>query len=627
MRALLTFVTNFLKRLFRRRSLPASDAVSKADVTQQRLSREADSQRNDKVSDELRRLIYRALGQFSDRDRLHASRITLLLKQTDPSFSYEKYQFSKLIDLLRAVPDLVALERVDPASDNAESKARRLPPVYYVRSRLDTTRLITEALRSLDSEDGWVHWQSLAEVVESRSPEFNAARYGFSHFKALLATRTDLVEFKPLADKETSSKTSFKSPSDYVRLISSVSKSAIASRKSGANSSGANPSAANLSVANPSAPSKSAPTKSTPKPALSGSNSKRIHSRKTIESLLKFSGLSMETLHQKVGELAAIALPEKWYYGPKPPTNFAHPILKSYLRYTFVRLQHEQKVMTSVTHRYRAFNTGLLDTLLRPIYALFSPSGFSSGGSPSSGTNKWTLAFCIAGEGTAGKTLVSEFASLPPAANYFENADKAFYYLDAGAPTVDWKHVVKDNMVRLPLAFLKRYAPSGFSARSTEGMSTPDFYDYKRNFAAALDADPSGYRNIVSRLEEALEKTLRRTQVNYTTAVPTYYPKINSVDLLLPMCLVHEHTVDLALVVRREPSGQYIGHTVLTLRQAYNNARLICKLDNHWLPRAMVLSEQEDSQPENSSLENGKQGGHPSESSQLVASQPESSSE
>ena len=38
-------------------------------------------------------------------------------------------------------------------------------------------------------------------------------------------------------------------------------------------------------------------------------------------------------------------------------------------------------------------------------------------------------------------------------------------------------------------------------------------------------------------------------------------------------------------------SGKYIGHTILPLRQAYNNARLICKLDEHWLTRSMTLSQ------------------------------------
>ena len=286
-----------------------------------------------------------------------------------------------------------------------------------------------------------------------------------------------------------------------------------------------------------------------------------------------------------MSELAAIALPENWYFGPQPPADFAYPILKSYLRYTFIRLQHEGKVLSSDNNQYKSFNTGLLDTLLRPIYALLTR--------PASDlpNRQWNLVFCIAGAGFAGKKLVAQFPRLPAAANYFEQADQAFYYLAAGAPQVDWQHVVKDNMARLPLVFLEQYAPAGFTPQSTQGLTTPEFFDYKRAFVAALEADPAGYRTIVNKLEEALDRTLKRTQINYKTAVPTYYPKLNSIDLLLPLCLVNESTVDLALVVRREPSGKYIGHTILTMRQAYNNARLICKLDEHWLTRSMALSQ------------------------------------
>ena len=551
---------------------------------------------------ELKQLVYQATCQLRPNQRLHASRIAGLLKQADPSFSYEKYHFTKLIDLLRAVPELVSLEKVEPevvrepapVGETASAiRARRLPPVYYVRSRADTTRLIQRGLQSFGDGREWVHWQSLEEAIAARSPRFEVSRYGFSSFKTFLARRTDLVEFKS------------DSP-DYVRAIAA---SNLSAERSAANSNAVQPAdiqpvdiqrtPSNAVIKLPpkttlmrtrlertsSAQSNPRPDiRASARPSTQASSIRSHRSRdRDIESLIKFAGISMETLHQKVGDLAAIALSEPWYFGAQAPDGFAYPILKSYLRYTFVRLQHEDKVMTSLNQQYRAFNTGLLDTLLRPIYALFTRANTD--------TAKWILDFCIAGEDYTGKTLVAEFSQLPAAANYFENADKAFYHLDAGAPTVDWNHVVKDNMARLPLSFLERYAPNGFIPRSTRAMTTSEFYEYKRSFILALDADPSGYRHIVSRLEEALEKTLRRTQINYTTAVPTYYPKINSVDLLLPMCLVNEHTVDLALVVRREPSGRYIGHTILTLRQAYNNARLICKRDNHWLPRAMALSQ------------------------------------
>ncbi|MEL6815996.1 MAG: DUF3825 domain-containing protein, partial [Cyanobacteria bacterium J06598_3] len=514
---------------------------------------------------------YQATYQLPRAQRTHAAQVGALLRKTDRAFSYEKYNFTKLIELLESVPDLVDIERVVPNPGDPKSA-----PVYYVRPAIDIKQLLTDALGNYSAAEqeatpgggaeavtakGWVHVESVGEAIAQRTPSFSAQRYGYSDFTSFLASRADLIEFKE------------KSP-QYVRLIAKKTRPQqekhLATPKQLTNRS--------LKL-KPRAQIKPNSLKTSPK------TSTLTTGTQVIVPLLQFAGLSKEILHQKVGELAAIALPERWYFGAMPPADFTYPILKSYLRYTFVRLQHEGKVVASPSGAHRAFNTGLLDTLLRPIYGLFQkPTGEQHEGI-------WDLVFCIAGEGHDGKRLVAQFSNLPLAANYLSAPEKAFYDLSAGPPQVDWQHVVKDNMARLPLAFLDRYAPANFTPQNTQRLTTPEFFDYKRSFIAALAADPSGYRNIVSKLEEALERTLRRVQINYTTAVPTYYPKINSVDLLLPMCLVNESTVDFAIVTRREPSGKYIGHTILTLRQAYNNARLICKLDDHWLLRSMTLSQ------------------------------------
>ncbi len=543
MSSLFQLISSFFKRLFgitersgaalKNRPIPAEDS----DYSQSF---------DPRVSAPLRQLVYQATYELPQQKRTHAAQVGALLRKKDRSFSYEKYNFAKLIDLLEALPDLVQMEKVEPDPSSPGSA-----PVYYVRPVTDIRRLLSRTLKGYDSTDGWVHVDSLKEALTRQDASFSNQRYGFSDFQAFAQSRPDLIEFK--AD----------SPS-YVRL--------------------------NQRKELPHIVAKPKRVLKRPRfPDVNG-NGRAASDRSTammVEPLSKFAGLSMEVLNQKVSELAAIALPENWYFGPQPPEDFASPILKSYLRYTFIRLQHERKVIASENNQYRAFNTGLLDTLLRPIYALLTR--------PASNLpdRQWNLAFCIAGEGFAGKKLVSQFADLPIAANYLANADQAFYHLAAGTPQVDWQHVVKDNMARLPLAFLERYAPAGFTPRSTEGLTTPEFFDYKRSFIAALEADPAGYRSLVSKLEDALDRTLKRIQINYKTAVPTYYPKINSIDLLLPMCLADENTADLALVVRREPSSKYIGHTILTMRQAYNNARLICKLDEHWLTRSMILSQQE----------------------------------
>ncbi len=582
MRSLFQLVSRFFRRLFK-----GGDSLRKNRLGRSRqgllsppgglTSERADRLRAaESESASLRRLIYQATYQLPQKKRTHAAQVGALLRQQDRTFSYEKYKFTKLIDLLESVPDLVAMEKVAPHPGNPNAA-----PVYYVRPVIDIRQLLTRALMSHERAEGWMHVESVREAVCEQDPSFSTQRYGFDDFTAFVQSRADLIEFK------------VDSPG-YVRLIQSQAR-AMAKPSKGI----AKPTKRLL---------KKNPLTVKPRTVdpngnfLGNTNGHRnsVSARSAtvaIEPLSKFANLPMETLHQKVSELAAIALPENWYFGAHPPAEFAYPILKSYLRYTFIRLQHEGKIMASRDQQHRAFNTGLLDTLLRPVYGLMTR--------PSSGLSErqWNLAFCIAGEGFAGKKLVAQFAELPVAANYFANADQAFYHLEAGTPQVDWQHVVKDNMARLPLAFFARYAPAGFTPCSTQGLTTAEFFDYKRAFVAALEADPAGYRTIVRKLEEALERTLKRIQINYKTAVPTYYPKINSIDLLLPMCLVDENTVDLALVVRREPSGQYIGHTVLTMRQAYNNARLICKLDEHWLTRSLALSQEDFSEEEEEEIE------------------------
>lgn len=46
-----------------------------------------------------------------------------------------------------------------------------------------------------------------------------------------------------------------------------------------------------------------------------------------------------------------------------------YPILWQYLRWTFVKLNREKKILHS--NRYAAFNTGLVDKYYKPVFALF----------------------------------------------------------------------------------------------------------------------------------------------------------------------------------------------------------------------------------------------------------------
>ena len=68
--------------------------------------------------------------------------------------------------------------------------------------------------------------------------------------------------------------------------------------------------------------------------------------------------------------LARLALYEKWHFGKTPDPRNPYPILESYLSYTFFKLKSDGFVM-EVDKKWATFNTGLVDKLYDPIYALF----------------------------------------------------------------------------------------------------------------------------------------------------------------------------------------------------------------------------------------------------------------
>lgn len=78
---------------------------------------------------------------------------------------------------------------------------------------------------------------------------------------------------------------------------------------------------------------------------------------------------------------------------------------------------------------------------------------------------------------------------------------------------------------------------------------------------------------------------IRLCKWNYKTAIPIYYPRNNSISLLLPLKLRtgSNRAADVALVVERLVNGNYQGQTILTLSMAYQDARQICRPNSEWL--------------------------------------------
>ena len=191
--------------------------------------------------------------------------------------------------------------------------------------------------------------------------------------------------------------------------------------------------------------------------------------------------------------------------------------------------------------------------------------------------------YCIESEGFAGKELVRNFNPLPARAHYFDKPVDMLYDVNCGKPKTDLHHIVVERTSRLPLQLLQENCPKGFTWRDPSQLDRPL---KKRFFVAlgqAIDQDEKTCRSIESEIDRAIDLAMKRVEWNFKTAIPMYFPTMNIMTLLLPLSIIKDDEVDAALVVERTKSGNYLGHTILTLNMAYSNARLVSRPDSDWL--------------------------------------------
>lgn len=297
----------------------------------------------------------------------------------------------------------------------------------------------------------------------------------------------------------------------------------------------------------------------------------------------------------KIKQLSELALEERWYYGETLTQEQENlPILRNYLAYTFKRLCFEGKILIKAdpgrNEEYAAFNTGLVDKKYEYIYALFKQNTQYP-------TPYWYLLdFVVAGE-DIGKTLVKVFNPLPERANYFENKiQNMLYDTSTGDLSCDYIHIITERTDRLPTDFLEENCSVDFLC--IDGVSIKDVChkpakdESKKAYYASLGRkikDNSRMLNrLKNRIEDAVDLALKRVEWNYKTAIPMYFPTRNTGSLLLPLSLVNEDRVDLALVVERQVSGAYQGQTILPLNLAYSNSRLVTRPDSDWLKTDVI---------------------------------------
>jgi len=236
---------------------------------------------------------------------------------------------------------------------------------------------------------------------------------------------------------------------------------------------------------------------------------------------------------ESVLALANLAASEVWCFAND---RDQHSILKSYLEHTFRRVNSERKIIQNQAGDFFIFNTGLFTPKFEEIYALFQKHRTPPALNP---TQKFFVGFRKGSD----TNIVGKFDKLPDRANYFEKPEYLIFDPNKTI-AINIDHIVDDNIARLP-----------------------ERYREDRNIMMML-------------LNGAIDKSKKLATLDYKIAIPQCHN--NNVQLLLPLFITSEETPDVALVLANI-NNSYRASTILTLRMAYNNARLIVKPSSYWL--------------------------------------------
>jgi hypothetical protein len=293
----------------------------------------------------------------------------------------------------------------------------------------------------------------------------------------------------------------------------------------------------------------------------------------------------------KLKKLKEISLHEPWYYGMHDEGTY--PILKNYLLYTFKRLAFEGKIVS--TAEFAAFDTGLVNSRYDSIYAIFAKNDKFK--IDPARYHEWVLvAFAPASDRYWGVTLDNNFNPHPPRANYFKGSEEMYYDTNQREPNLSDNHIIIDNIERFPVEFLEPHLGQHFQIARI--FSLPYFERMlELEKIKAFLKDKAGDKTVVNmrnRLKDSIEAAVKRIQWNFKTAIPMYFPRANKMSLLIPLSLIDDNIVDVALVVARMKAGGYRGMTILTLEQAYKSARLVSRPDSDWLIANTIQAKEED---------------------------------
>ncbi|MCK6382641.1 MAG: DUF3825 domain-containing protein [Leptospiraceae bacterium] len=260
-----------------------------------------------------------------------------------------------------------------------------------------------------------------------------------------------------------------------------------------------------------------------------------------VFAFFPFDG-NIESWEAPYEKLAKIASPENWSFSrleiKEKYKNQSLPILTSYLNYTFLRIQELNFIVYSDEEDKAAFNTGLQTRQGKDIFALF----FRNKQSKERDQCDWTFFAFV----DSYSEKLNFYPETPKIATYIEDANDLVFDTKLEIDT-NLGHIVEKNMDRLPVA---------------------------------LRENP---RIAITSITGAVQFLRNRIVRNYKVAIPHWYE--NKIQLLLPLVISNDDNIaDLALVVDKDKDRKfYRGKTVLSMDQAYIDARLITRPDSDWL--------------------------------------------
>lgn len=230
---------------------------------------------------------------------------------------------------------------------------------------------------------------------------------------------------------------------------------------------------------------------------------------------------------------------EEWDFSDTARGKFS--ILKSYLDHTYRKLLQEKKIVYTSDNKYACFNTGLVTNNWEEIFAFFEQYNNVSGRS-----NPAPYIFKAFLKKSENQFLVNFSRNIPELANYFDRPELLIFNPKCDLiPDID--HIISDNIDRFP-----------------NHLRGADDAELRRHLMGSID------------------EVKKKVRTNYKIAIPQYYD--GKIQLLLPLCLTAgSPNADLALVVNKVNETAYSARTCLTLKMAYNNARLIVKPQSNWL--------------------------------------------